>query len=205
MPYIASAEATRLKLLPGSKLSGTFASLNMPPVSPHLEDRSWSNLTVSGSATSREFKSALSQGLFPSVDEGFEVDLPPGTKQIDPTHVGPRSLITLQVRPSDVHLERSSYNADSIRVHFTDSSGQEFRYLSLTDLGFHMHAARLQQAGRLQELNRLIHQQQEVYLRIGLARPWAKNSGEPEMCWLQVNGVYTFPDFDRSIRSYADD
>lgn len=203
MPYIASAEVRRLKLLPGSILSGTFTAPSTPVVSPHTEDRAWSNLSLSGAATSAQFKWALEQGLFSSVEHGFEVQLPPNTKQIDPQRVGPRSIITLRVDPTAVRLERDAYKTDGIRVHFRDSSGKDYRYLSLTDLGFHMHAARLLGLGRLQELNDFMHRQDEVYLRVGLARPWARHAGDPKTCWIQVNGIYTFPDFDRSIRSHS--
>ena len=30
-----------------------------------------------------------------------------------------------------------------------------------------------------------------IYLRLGLTRPW----GDPEYCWTQVTGIYTFPDY----------
>lgn len=32
----------------------------------------------------------------------------------------------------------------------------------------------------------------QVYLRIGLARGWKKY---PDRCFLQITGVYTFPDY----------
>jgi hypothetical protein len=35
-------------------------------------------------------------------------------------------------------------------------------------------------------------QPNNVYLRIGLARGWAKF---PDRCFLQITGVYTFPDY----------
>ena len=33
---------------------------------------------------------------------------------------------------------------------------------------------------------------EEVFLRLGLTRPWEEH---PDRCQLQVNGVYTFPDY----------
>jgi hypothetical protein len=35
-------------------------------------------------------------------------------------------------------------------------------------------------------------QDKHVYLRIGLSRGWKKF---PERCFLQLNGIYTFPDY----------
>jgi hypothetical protein len=40
----------------------------------------------------------------------------------------------------------------------------------------------------------------QVYLRIGLARGWEKY---PERCYLQITGVYTFPDYAPE-RTFAD-
>ena len=33
---------------------------------------------------------------------------------------------------------------------------------------------------------------EDVFLRLGLTRPWEEH---PDRCLLQVNGVYTFPDY----------
>ena len=40
----------------------------------------------------------------------------------------------------------------------------------------------------------------QVYLRIGLARGWDKF---PDRCYLQITGVYTFPDYLEG-RTFAD-
>lgn len=200
MPYIERADCTRLHILPGSLLEGTFVPQASTP--PHVEDHSWAQIRFRGPATADQFKRALTQQLFPSVSEGFEVSLGDGTKKLPPGYAGPRSLITIQVHPSAVSLKRDGYNEGAIRVHFTDSSGAEFRYMPLTDLGFHTHAQQLLGLGRLSEVNSFIHRQREVFLRIGLSRPWARDQGDPVVCWVQVNGIYTFPDFVEEIRSY---
>ena len=39
-----------------------------------------------------------------------------------------------------------------------------------------------------------LRQVSRIYLRIGLARPtWIGHY--PETCWVQITGVYTFPDY----------
>jgi len=46
-------------------------------------------------------------------------------------------------------------------------------------------------------INNFIRQQDTVYLRIGLGREYQGGF------WLQVNGIYTFPNYDTEIRSYS--
>jgi hypothetical protein len=43
-----------------------------------------------------------------------------------------------------------------------------------------------------------------IYLRIGLSRGWQKY---PDRCYLQVNGVFTFPDYldGKTFLDYAPD
>lgn len=36
-----------------------------------------------------------------------------------------------------------------------------------------------------------LHSVDRIYIRLGLTRPW----GDPEVCWTQVTGIYTFPDY----------
>jgi hypothetical protein len=52
----------------------------------------------------------------------------------------------------------------------------------------------------LARLNSFVRGQPEAYLRLGLSREW--NNGTINAYWMQVNGVYTFPDFFKDIRSY---
>jgi len=42
-----------------------------------------------------------------------------------------------------------------------------------------------------QELVSIFQKAERMYLRLGLARPWE----EDNKCWLQVTGIYTFPDY----------
>lgn len=202
MPYIPLNECQRLGLLPGSKLTGTFGTQTPAPTAPHLEDRVRANLCVVGTATQQEFLWALRQGIQTSVWEGFDHGIAVGTKELPPPFHARRSIVTLQVAPSDVELVVDTFKPNSIRVHFTDSLGHQYRFVPLTDLGFHRHVQTLLQAGKLRQVNDFINAQAQIYLRVGLARPWAKDGRQPS-CWLQVNGVYTFPNYTAWIRSYT--
>ena len=84
------------------------------------------------------------------------------------------------------------------RIWFMDESGADFG-LAITDLTFrdgcdHLRDRKGWEPDRVSEwLTRFLSSdQRDVYLRIGLARGWEKY---PDRCYLQVTGVYSFPDY----------
>jgi hypothetical protein len=198
VPYLTEARCQELNILPGAILTGEF--IRMPDVEgPHQEDHSCTNLQFDGTCTSDAFKTALQANLFDSVSNGFEVDLAPGQKSLPLNHVLDRSIITLQLEPADIVLVEDEYNPGRIKVHFTDGAGHSFRYLPITDLGFYRHAMAHHSDDDLDSLNDFIHAQEELYIRLGLTRYWVERSGY----WMQVNGIYTFPNYHQEIRSYG--
>jgi hypothetical protein len=110
---------------------------------------------------------------------------------------GPRSVGT--IRPKSIHkisydqsIERGAWD---FRLNFYDQSDGYFR-LKITDLTWHYYTNSLKNQfpdpnGLAQEMSRMLHGK-DVYLRIGLARGWKEH---PDRCFLQVNGIYTFPDY----------
>ena len=110
---------------------------------------------------------------------------------------GLRSLVT--VRPAEI-LDVSYWNKglDEWTYHltFVDNAHDEFR-LAVTDLSFRAYLDHLRDHCAMTPLSitdtmAAMLRTHEVYLRIGLARHWAKH---PERCHLQITGVYTFPDY----------
>jgi len=76
-------------------------------------------------------------------------------------------------------------------------------YLSITDLGFHNLAVSKQKdPDYMDELNEFIHSQKKVYLRIGLGRRYKNPTDGRDGFWIQVNGIYTFPEFMTKVRAY---
>lgn len=198
MPYLAVAICQKLQILPGAILTGTFTPRNNL-IGPHQEDEGHENLKFHGACTSEQFKLALESGLFNSIGEGFEIDLADNQKHIPLDHDLWRSIITIRVDPINIDLAENVFKPGRIKLHLIDSSGHSFRYLPITDLGFYRHAMAHQEAGDLESLNEFIHKQEEVYLRIGLSRNWDQRPGY----WLQVNGIYTFPEYHQELRSYG--
>jgi len=70
----------------------------------------------------------------------------------------------------------------------------------LTDLGILIYAEKFDDAG-LTGINGFIRKQDEIFLRLGLTQNYKAPDGR-EGYWLQVNGIYTFPDFLKQARSY---
>lgn len=199
MPYLPTADCLRLGLLPGSILSGEFTPQKSLK-GPHQEDVDYKNLKFVGPCSSQEFEQALRSGLQSSVSAGFELELGPGQKYVPPQHTVGRSIITIEVAPDAIEIVNDGYKPGKVKVHFTDASGRQFSYMSITDLGFFRYAATHRATDSLDKLNGFISRQELVYLRVGLSRPWS--NGAVEACWMQVNGIYTFPDFFKDIRSY---
>ncbi len=111
---------------------------------------------------------------------------------------GPRSVGTIQPRAiHQVFYEQGEDNAWNYRLGFFDQQDEYYR-LKITDLTWNYYCAfqRTQDRAPAQiasDLTQLL-KSKTVHLRIGLSRGWAKFPGR---CFLQVNGVYTFPDYLR--------
>ena len=79
---------------------------------------------------------------------------------------------------------------------FSDRTGQRYR-LAVTDLTFrtfldYLHNHERMQPKRAAQWLATTLQRADVFLRIGLARKWSKF---PDRCYLQITGVYSFPDY----------
>jgi hypothetical protein len=118
---------------------------------------------------------------------------------------GRRSLGTiLPKRISTVSYSEKERDKWDYRIVFTDEAEREFG-LAITDLTFRAACDYLMirkgwSPDRIgQSLQRVLNQR-EVYLRIGLARGWEQY---PDRCYLQVTGIYSFPDYLRG-KTYRD-
>jgi hypothetical protein len=139
MPYLLLSECKRMNVLPGAKLRGDFTP-SPDRTGPHQEDYSYERLRFLGPSTSSEFRNALRQGLYGSLEEGFEVMLNDNQKYIPIDSEVQRSIITISVHPSEIEIIENPYKPGKIKLNFCDLSCREFRYIGITDLGFHEYA-----------------------------------------------------------------
>ncbi|HEM61248.1 MAG TPA: hypothetical protein ENO24_03070 [Chloroflexi bacterium] len=209
-PFKAARDVTEEYLRCGDVLVVLpFAEVRLDfkrPVSdpPHTED--WEVDTRAGpelvrSLLPEERRLLLQSRVDPSVDSIF------GAPIQDDRYIckgeGKRSLGTILVDTvAEVSYGQRRYDEEKAkwdyRIWFTDASGSEFR-LAITDLTFRAACDYLRDrkgwdlrrvSGWLTEY--FASANTEVYLRIGLARGWEKH---PDRCYLQVTGVYSFPDY----------
>ncbi len=179
---------------------------------PHTEDRDWINPDETEFlrlATEQAWKIALQRTLYESVHEIFETELY-DNKRIEPG-TGVRSLGTIRSESVDGFIyqpdmfERGKYR---YRLSFTQADGQCFEDLPITDLALRYYAdyLRLHDKISCDDIQAMLlssFQTTEIWLRLGLTRPFQKKRDDDSWCYLQVNGIYTFPDYLEG-RCFAD-
>lgn len=200
LPYIPTARCAELNIQPGAILEGDI-SLIPSATNPHVEDAQYNNLHYLGPASSEEFKQVLDMTVFPSVSCGFGIDFLSNQKHIPVGTQANRSIITIKISPDSIDIHEDQYKPGKIKASFTDGIGFSLRYLSITDRGFFDYASKHQQDGEIDRVNEYLQSQDELYLRVGVGRQW--KIGERDGYWLQVNGIYTFPDYLEEVRSYG--
>ena len=199
MPYLSAEFCKSQNIVPGAILKGEFTPVQSH-TDPLQEDMSYKNLSCIGLCTSSEFKLALNAGLCDTVENGFQIALADKQKHIPISHSIGKSIITIKVQPDKIGIVEDAYSKKKIKINFTDNSGRAFKYISITDLGFHDFAESIQLSNELDTLNAFICSQSEIYLRLGLSKAW--DNGKINGYWMQVNGLYTFPDYHHEIRRY---
>lgn len=200
MPYLKASLCEKWNLLPGAVLSGNF-NVVQNIENPHVEDMSCPNLQLQRFCSIEEFRNILFQSSSQSIEHGFNVQLDLGQKYI-PIELTPlKSLITILVNPSTVRIVQDNYG--KIKIHFTDNNSKEYTFLAITDLGFHSYAENhYKEVNSYDKINSVIQNQTEVFLRIGLSRLYQNQQGK-EGFWIQVNGIYSFPNYFKDVRKYG--
>lgn len=201
LPYLTAAVCEKLQILPGGILSGNF-EYKKDRSGHHQEDATYSDLKFHGACSSETFREVLERSCFESLEKGFEISLPDGDRGVPAHHPVTRSIVTIKVVPTSVEIVEDSFQPGKLKLHFNEVSGRGYRYFPITDLGFHDFAQRHRNDGKLDELNAWIADQSEVFLRIGLGRAFAP-PGKKLACWMQGNGIYTFPDVPPGIRKHV--
>lgn len=200
MPYLTTSKCHSLNILPGAILSGNFTKISC--TAPHTEDRKYrGRLRFKRPCSAEEFSAILKASESQSAEEGFSVEILDRQKHIPDTTPPQKSIITISVNPLELRIVPDSFNPGKIKVIFFDKSGHEFWYHPITDLGFHNYAER-NKGDDFSDLNDFIHSQSEIYVRLGLSRVYEHTDGRKGF-WIQVNGIYTFPDFLEEIRCYT--
>lgn len=194
--YLTYEECKKAGLLPGTILSGTFTpAQNAAP--PHVEDNVFTNLNIRGRCTSQQFEDVLRRSSVRTFADGFGMPVNDKVLAVAPL----RSIVTLAVAPHQVTIV-TGYNGEGIKANVTDETGRTLRYLSITDLGFYDYVGNKATCrASIDDVNDFIASQDRLYIRVGLSR-FFQAQDERAGYWLQVNGIYTFPNYQNIIRQY---
>jgi len=169
------------------------------PQPPHTEDQHYdpTSLRLLGTLHENARRGYLTHLAFPGIQAIYETPILTGPGYYVMDGQGPRSLGT--IRPGQVICATYQLKADGssqARIHFLDEMREEFT-LTITDLtwryfvDYQRNANDCTVAQLAQQMTTLL-QTRQVYLRIGLARGWSEY---PDRCYLQVTGIFTFPDY----------
>ena len=173
-----------------------FDLLDPNPQPPHSEDYLFAPASPCFVRRVKNWETVLEWSLARSVEAVFDQPILTDLGFYVMDCQGSRSLGT--VRPLDISkaiYAEGPEGAWDYRLNFCDSE-EKFYRLKITDLTWHYYCDSLREKGQeppeiADALTALLRSRQ-VYLRVGLARGWKKFPGR---CYLQINGIYTFPDY----------
>jgi len=173
------------------------------PNPPHTED--WlmnpQNREFHGLLESQDRPAFLNNILDQSVSDIFRAEIHNPTRPYTDIGSGTRSLGT--IRPRSVRFVRYQLNERGnweCHITFTDQAGIEYK-LPVTDLSFRYYLDFLrdqenQSTGSIGlQIQQIVNHPTTIF-RIGLARGFNPDPEQPQnRCYLQIIGVYSFPDY----------
>lgn len=142
----------------------------------------------------------LNRTLAPSVFQAFGTEVIHDRGFFVKLNQGDCSLRT--IRPNSIDfVNHSQANGEfKYRVRFTDQNRDSYE-LTVTDLSFRYYVDDLRERSKLSfgklglDLQTKLGQP-NTFLRLGLARAWHPDADHPkDRHHLQINGIYTFPDY----------
>jgi len=200
IPYLKRNYCEAKKILPGSviRFDGDFEKSRKKP---HVENFNYIGAIKNlGPCSSKGFRKILTDTDRHSVEEGFSVKIPDGEKlfKVDPPPSC--SIITLSVNPSEIRFHRNKYDEKKLQAWFFDTNRKQFRFIPVTDLGLRIYFEKYGNEG-INKINGFIKEQEQVFIRLGLSINHKTPDGR-EGHWMQLNGIYTFPEFLKETRGY---
>jgi hypothetical protein len=203
--WLRSAKPTPIHLFSVVNLD----DFGLRPDPPHIEDWVVSGrpAEVVSTLSTPQRRALLHEIASPSIDDLFgapvrwtERDEGLRTGGSVQPGEGNASLGTLNVELERFRIVQNDSGKIAYYVYFRDEAGTRNR-LTVTDLTFRgwADAVRRLRGGSFEELNKELHQtfqpHVDLWLRIGLARPWSPSRDQTASCFLQVTGVHSVPDY----------
>jgi hypothetical protein len=181
-------------IFPFAKVEFDLQRMKSDP--PHIEDYRFKRNSPKFVGTVEDPQAHLEYFLFPNVADIFEQEIHIGPGYYVLEGLGARSLGT--IKPSKFYkviFEKDISGMWDYRVSFKDENGEFFR-LKIVDLTWQYYCRDLRnhlpdQKSISAKMSRVLRSS-SAYFRIGLARNWNIHPGK---CFLQITGIYTFPDY----------
>lgn len=197
----------KLAILPRAKVRFDFRQVPIEP--PHIEDLGFdpNSIVYEGSCSDTAWEQLLKASSFHSVEDIYNGYLQEN-RWVEPG-ANTRSLGTVS-RINVISASIREWSAERrYRLYFADQTGCQYDNVTISDLAFRAfcdaeldrHSSPLSAS---KHMTGLLKSVDRLYLRLGLARPWAPDDGSLDLrCWMQVTGIHTFPDY-MGGRSFAD-
>jgi len=203
LDYLSFDAVKKRNVTPGSILEGDFRPRAQQP-DPHTEDHIVNGkIRVAGKCTRLEFEEILNLTSFPTIEAGFGKT--PENRLYTEENYLSHSIVTLSIQDPASQFRLTiddQYGGKKVKAHIIDQSGYRLSWVPVTDMGIFIHLDAITELDPdLSALNNFFWTQTHLYLRIGLGRPWGP-SPEKTGCWVQLNGIYSFPNFRKDLRSY---
>lgn len=191
---------------PRARIEFDFTEAKIEP--PHIEDRAFNPSFIAnhGLCSEIDWENILQNSSYARVEDiynGFLQDrrwVKPGS----PT----RSIATLsKASIANVHVPEWEGKL-RYRLSFRDVTRNLFD-CPVSDLAFReliyreVRRSNRPRSDVSRELTNILKRADRIYLRLGLARPFRKSTTDEPRCYLQVTGVYTFPDYLQG-KTFAD-
>ncbi len=172
--------------------------LDATPAPPHTEDYRYAKRSIRfvRRLTAAQWQALLEKSVFASMADIFEQPIVHELGFYVRDEQGPRSVGSiLPASGVEVIYGQAADGNWDYRLAFRDQANAYYR-LKITDLTWHRYCDRQRGPGQQppQIAARLagVLKSRRVVLRIGLSRGWDRF---PDRCYLQINGIYTFPDY----------
>jgi hypothetical protein len=183
---------------PRARIEFDFAETEVEP--PHIEDRIFnpSSIINHGLCNDADWEKILRNSSYIRVEDIYDGFLQDG-KWVEPGSAT-RSIATLS-KASIANVQLPEWDGKlRYRISFRDFTRNLFD-CPVSDLTFReLIYKETKKNNRTRsdvsnDLTNILNRAERIYLRLGLARPFKRSAAEEPRCYLQVTGVYTFPDY----------